>query len=883
MEFEGSDPPASVDGPWPLVGRDVVLERALVALRGATRTIALYGPSGVGKSRVAFELAAALEEEGWLSVTIAGNPALSAVPLATLAPVLARDTSAPIASATDAVALFAAASTVLTDIGGGRRILLVLEDAAAADPVSVALIAQLTDAGHLRVLATVAEGEPLPDGMLGIAAAPDAVRIDLSALDVDQTAELLGLVLGAPIAHRAAVELHRASSGNPLFLRELVIGAQDAGTLVRAVDHWHLTGDPVGSPALRDLIRARLRSLTPEERDAVERLALCQPLALDEFARPGAPEALADLEQRGLIRVHEAGGRIRVLLTHPQYAAAVRETIPRIRQVALLGEQADLIATRAPSPADELRIALWRLDAGRRSDPGLLLRTAHLARQAHDHRGAERLVAAAIASGADDAGSHLLHAQLLWALMRSEDALSALDRAQALAETTADAGDALTAITTQRAEIVGSDEVGSARGIRLIDELEGRYPEQRAKLLLGKASLLVNLEHPRDALALVDAAAPAFGDTPLERAVLALARSAPLNEMQRTDESTAGVEDAVAYARQEGSFIPRRRALIALANGCIAADRLADARTATVESLHTAIGDDDQWAARVDEFMMGRIFERMGRLDTAARWFRDTVSGAELHGPISLRAPSLAFLSIISAHQGDLESARAARVAIGPGDDEEKRTVPAVADAWIARLEGDVPRAAALLVALAEELVPRGGYTGAAAILQHLARLGPAAQAADAADRLDALPVQTPAIRRRVAHARAEADGDAAALRTAGAEWERIGALLYAAEAYASAGRAARAAGHGRESSADLQRSASLAAACEGARTPLLSFADASEPLTPREREVASLAAQGLSSNEIAQRLFLSPRTVNNHLQSTYTKLGIRGRHELAV
>ncbi|RXZ40468.1 LuxR family transcriptional regulator [Agromyces binzhouensis] len=61
----------------------------------------------------------------------------------------------------------------------------------------------------------------------------------------------------------------------------------------------------------------------------------------------------------------------------------------------------------------------------------------------------------------------------------------------------------------------------------------------------------------------------------------------------------------------------------------------------------------------------------------------------------------------------------------------------------------------------------------------------------------------------------------------------------------------------------------------------MLRFSEGAEPLTPREREVASLAAQGLSSNEIAGRLFLSTRTVDNHLQSTYAKLGIRGRREL--
>jgi len=53
--------------------------------------------------------------------------------------------------------------------------------------------------------------------------------------------------------------------------------------------------------------------------------------------------------------------------------------------------------------------------------------------------------------------------------------------------------------------------------------------------------------------------------------------------------------------------------------------------------------------------------------------------------------------------------------------------------------------------------------------------------------------------------------------------------------------------------------------------------------LTPREREIATLAAHGLASNEIAARLFLSPRTVSNHLQSAYTKLGVRRRTELAA
>jgi DNA-binding CsgD family transcriptional regulator len=52
-------------------------------------------------------------------------------------------------------------------------------------------------------------------------------------------------------------------------------------------------------------------------------------------------------------------------------------------------------------------------------------------------------------------------------------------------------------------------------------------------------------------------------------------------------------------------------------------------------------------------------------------------------------------------------------------------------------------------------------------------------------------------------------------------------------------------------------------------------------PLTGREFDVALLAAQGRSNREVADELYLSPRTVENHLQRIYTKLGVRGRRDL--
>jgi DNA-binding CsgD family transcriptional regulator len=51
--------------------------------------------------------------------------------------------------------------------------------------------------------------------------------------------------------------------------------------------------------------------------------------------------------------------------------------------------------------------------------------------------------------------------------------------------------------------------------------------------------------------------------------------------------------------------------------------------------------------------------------------------------------------------------------------------------------------------------------------------------------------------------------------------------------------------------------------------------------LTAQQREIILLASRGLTNAEIADRLFLSPRTVASHLYRSYPKLGIAGRHQL--
>ena len=66
----------------------------------------------------------------------------------------------------------------------------------------------------------------------------------------------------------------------------------------------------------------------------------------------------------------------------------------------------------------------------------------------------------------------------------------------------------------------------------------------------------------------------------------------------------------------------------------------------------------------------------------------------------------------------------------------------------------------------------------------------------------------------------------------------------------------------------------------------LTQTADLGRPLdrlTERQRDVAELVAQGLSNEEIAERLFLSPATIKSHLTAVMRRLEVRSRTQLAI
>jgi DNA-binding CsgD family transcriptional regulator len=122
-------------------------------------------------------------------------------------------------------------------------------------------------------------------------------------------------------------------------------------------------------------------------------------------------------------------------------------------------------------------------------------------------------------------------------------------------------------------------------------------------------------------------------------------------------------------------------------------------------------------------------------------------------------------------------------------------------------------------------------------------------------------------------------------------------ARLEHAKALTALGAAVRRDRRPSEARDPLRRALELAESCgalplvETARSEL--YAAGSRPrstalsgvdsLTPSERRVADLALEGRTNRDIAQALFVTPKTVEVHLSGAYRKLGIRSRRELAA
>jgi DNA-binding CsgD family transcriptional regulator len=312
------------------------------------------------------------------------------------------------------------------------------------------------------------------------------------------------------------------------------------------------------------------------------------------------------------------------------------------------------------------------------------------------------------------------------------------------------------------------------------------------------------------------------------------------------------------------------------------AGRLDEAGQALALGDSLNVSDVDVVAASFIRAGEGRLALFRGQPRTAVGLLREAVGGfaamTGVRGSWTLRllAEALALLGEVDAAQTALAEAAHSD---GAGQEVLDRDGSRAA-AWVSVAGGELSRALTMLEDLAAEAAELGEHGYEAMIRHDCVRLGGVQASWRRLVELAEL-VDGPAAAIYAAHAAALATGDAPGLDGASAEFEQLGFALLAAEASMEAASAHRAQGHTSAAHLAAARGQRLLPRCEGARTPALQAGHEVGGLTSREREIATLAGRGLSSNEIAATMQLSRRTVDNHLQRTYDKLGIGRREQL--
>lgn len=867
---------------WPLVGRERELGRIAAAIdRPPPAGVVLVGASGVGKTRLATEALNQARAHGATVEWAVATEAAASIPFGPVAQWLPHAQE----DVTSLLELLRRAAESLAERAQGGRVVLGIDDAHLLDRASAALVHHLVLSSTASVLMTLRTHASPPDAITALWKDGLVEWLEVKPFSRSELEWLAGVALGGEIDGATVRRLWELCRGNALFLHELVAGALEEGTLARAGELWRARGPLGTSTRLTEVIQARLGRMEDDVRGIAEIVALGEPLgaALLEAIVPEA--ALEAADRAGLLDVVPDPRRMTLRLAHPLYGELLRAIVPPLRRRAICRQLAGALQDlRGRRRDDLLRLAVWRMESGVRADPALLANAAKQASAAFfDHELAERLARAAIEVGGGAEAERIL-AETLFSQGRAGEAEALL----AQLEGTAPAGD--------------RPHIALLRANTLFWGL-GRALD--AEQVLRDAEELLLESHWRDEAAVLRATI-AFS-----RGRTRAALDGVVSILGRTDPHSRTGLRALTLATGAWAFAGRPEHAVAVAEGAVpppgstvgelplAGDRLLTAlcvayrlagrlrqAEALAESRYQAAVDrgaqelQAPWALLVGESALAR-----GDIEAAVRWLREAAYLLRERGwffGVYSRAWCLGSLAEASALLGDVSGAEAA-LAEADATTPERFFVPnrERGRVWLAAARGEISTACVLAAQAAQIAVDLGSLMVEAVGLHDIARLG---QPAGVVGRLEELAAQ---LEGRLptayaAHAAALTTGDGPGLDASSAVFEEFGATLLAAEAAAEAAHAHRQQGRTGSALTSSNRSRQL---LEGRRirTPALDLPRMPVPLTVREREVANLAAQGLSNRDIAQRLVVSVRTIDNHLYNLYAKLGVRSRTELAA
>ena len=892
-----------------LVGRDAEVAALLAgaATGGASWTAVIAGAAGIGKSALWEAVQSQFPTPEWLlrtrsraaetGLAFAGlTDLLDPVPDAVLAelpePQHAALTGATLRAGSvpveDHRAVATALRTLLCRLAGAGPVVVALDDVQWLDPASREALEFAVHRCPVGLLVAVRD----PVGPVPVAGAADGpeTRVTLGPLSMAALHHLIVGALGRPLTRPSLVRVAEESGGNPLFALELarVLEETDA-----------VAGGPIPRlPAsLIAAVSERFTDLSPKAQRSVLVVALAASPTLGLLRATDAHDGIDEAEAAGLLVVTDG----RVELHHPLLgpAAIERTAAPEVRAVhaalaVVLREDEERsarhLALAAPEPDPAVADALDRAVDATRSR-GALVAATELARLALQHSSggppgaverrtltlaglafeegdaaeAERLYREVYDAGGEPgarATAALELAEILWKRANLPECI-----AMAKSAVTMGAGPELTARAHLTLVALWDDrEVNTRRAMELLDSSDSADPQLRSWAQFSLVDIEFGKGRGLDVPALeASLVAERTGRAWRSDDQVATCRPALLKYADHMEAARATLDELRERAEAEGNvgqliYVIGHYPLLLLRMGDLAA---AEAMTEEHLELATTTGQTNhEWQARHNQAWVEMF---AGRLDTATAVVEDLPEILQ-PDPYAQRA----YRSVAGA------------LAVVKG---EAAAAADHLDAWWAysKERGDDPGVSRGHGDYAEALVAVGRYDDCATFLD---------EAEIAARRAGRTSVLALLARGRAMLEAARGDLDAAlacveeAIRLddevpiAG---EGARHLLFAGQLH-------------RRRKEKLKARAALQAALAGFEAVgAAGWADrvraelarvnirpaAPTELTATERRVAELAASGLTTRQIAEAAFVSPKTVEANLTRIYRKLAIGSRAEL--
>jgi DNA-binding CsgD family transcriptional regulator len=907
-----------------VVGRDRELAEIASFLDGsdgAPRVLLVEGEAGIGKTtlwRAGVETAVRelsyrvleagpAEKESTFAYSVVGDllepvlgEALAELPVpqgrALEVALLRRESRGPPPEQhTLGVALLA----TLRALAESQPVLLAVDDVQWLDPSSAAMlefaVRRLREEPVVLLLARRRTPGQQPERLE--LALPEDRRLTLRVgpLSMGALHRMLRERLGMTLARPALRRVHESSGGNPFYALELVRALQSSGGRIRP-------GQPLPVPqTLEAILRDRIGSLPADVRGVLaEAAALRRPTE----AMLGDWPALEQAVDAGLIELTNSDVRF----THPLLASAAYESVDaderRRLHRRLAGvvsdpeERARHMALGAQRPSRQVADALDEAarEAAARGAPGTAAELAELAVRLTPTTQHGRLLERRV----ETAGYHIPAGELGRAASILEQYVDELAPGGARADALL-----LLASAQQGFERCLGLAMGALVDARDDDARVAKIECYIGELLLVQGFSEQALEHARTALA----AAERSGD----RAVLAIALAtvAWFETVTAADPTPALLEKAICLedAGLASDVSDTSSPSFALSMRLMFAGRLDEARARMGVSYDRAASVGDEGAVSAALLHLAELEFRAGNWPLAARYAAEGYEHAEQMNREQDMSAHLYASALLDAHLGLVEEARSAAergITLSESCGDEVFRLQHLAMLGFLELSaGDPVAADRILRPLAAQLDSSGWrepsiygeLPNAIEALVELVELEEArrllADLQDRAGRIDSPWAEASAGRCEGLVLAAEGDlpGALGALERALAVHERLPQPFDLGRTLLVLGVMQRRDKQRRAARVTLQRALAvfneLGAVlwAEKARSELSRIggrAPTRDDLTPSERRIAELVAEGKTNKEVAAVLVLADRTVESALTRIYRKLEVRSRTQLA-